>query len=85
MSKCNGQKVDITIPISIKDDIDKYNTSSDYYNNKCSKATSKKGTDINLNDRKNEFIDNNMTLCEEDCSLVDYNKTTEKVKCNEVL
>ena len=82
MSKCNGQKVDITIPISIKDDIDKYNTSSDYYNNKCSKATSKKGTDINLNDRKNEFIDNNMTLCEEDCSLVEYNKNTEKVKCN---
>ena len=23
-----------------------------------------------------------MTLCEEDCSLVEYNKTTEKVKCN---
>ena len=82
MSKCKDQNVDITIPISIKDDIDKYNTSSDYYNNKCSKATSKNGTDITLHDRKNEFIDNNMTLCEEDCSLVEYNKTTEKVKCN---
>ena len=34
MSKCEGINVDITIPVSINDDIDIYNTSSDYYNNK---------------------------------------------------
>ena len=82
MSKCEGINVDITIPVSINDDIDMHNTSSDYYNNKCSKGTSKHGTDITLNDRKNEFINNNMTLCEEDCDLIDYNKITEKVKCS---
>ena len=81
MSKCEGINIDITIPVSLNDDIDLHNTSSDYYNNKCSKGTSKYGTDITLNDRKNEFINNNMTLCEEDCDLIDYNKNTEKVKC----
>ena len=82
ISKCEGKNVDIFIPVSISDDIDKHNTSSDYYNNKCTKAKSEKGTDISLEDRKNEFVNKNMTLCEEDCSLVEYNTTTKKAKCS---
>ena len=82
MAKCEGVNVDISIPVSLNDDINRHNASSDYYNNKCSKETSKDGTDITLNDRKNEFVNNNMTLCEEDCDLIEYNKNTQKVKCN---
>ena len=82
MSKCEGINVDISIPVNLTEDIDKYNTSSDYYNDICSNAKSKSGTDITLNDRKNEFINNNMTLCEEDCNLIEYNEITKKVKCN---
>ena len=82
MAKCEGVNVDISIPVSINDDINMHNASSDYYNNKCSKGTSKDGTDITLNDRKNEFVNNNMTLCEEDCDLIEYSKNPEKVKCN---
>ena len=82
MSKCEGINVDISIPVNLTDDIDKYNTSSDYYNDICSNAKSKSGTDITLNDRKNEFINNNMTLCEEDCNLIEYNEIIKKVKCN---
>ena len=62
--------------------IDISNKSSDYYNNVCSKTTSKSGTDITLKDRRNEFVENNMTLCEEDCNLVDYNYTNQKAKCS---
>ena len=60
LSFCNNTKVDILIPVPLKDDIDKHNKSSKYYNNICSKAKSKNGTDINLDDRRNEFIENNM-------------------------
>ena len=82
LSECKGMDIDISIPVKITDTIDKYNLSSDYYNNLCYKTTSDFGTDISLTDRKNDFIDNNMTLCEEDCKLSDYNYTTERVKCN---
>jgi len=64
LSICSNMKIDISIPIEIEETLDKYNTSSNYYSDLCSRVTSKSGTDITLNDRKNEFIDNNMTLCE---------------------
>ena len=44
--------------------------------------TSDDGTDICLEDRRKEFVNNNMSLCEENCELVDYNYTTKKVKCS---
>ena len=62
--------------------MDKYNSSSDYYNDICSKTTSESGTDISLIDRRNEFVDNNMSLCEENCELIDYDYTKEKAKCS---
>ena len=79
---CKYSKIDISIPVKIDDDIKKYNSSSDYYNNICSKTTSKSGTDISLNDRRNQFKENNMSLCEENCYLVEYNYTTKKAKCS---
>ena len=82
LSICKDTKIDISNPVVINDDIEKFNLSSDYYNSICSKATSNNGADIPLNDRKNEFIKNNMTLCEEDCILIDYNFTTKKAKCS---
>ena len=82
LSICKDTRIDITIPICINDTIDKYNASSNYYNNICSTTTSNSGTDISLSDRKNNFKENNMTLCEEDCYLVKYNYTTEKADCS---
>ena len=82
LSFCLNKKIDIFIPVSIDDDINKHNPNSDYYNNICSKSTSEFDTDINLKDRKNIFIDKNLTLCEEDCKLADYNYTSKKVKCS---
>jgi len=72
----------IKIILKINDTLDKYNSSSDYYNDICSKATSESGTDISLKDRRNEFVDNNMSLCEENCELIGYNKSTDKAKCS---
>ena len=82
LSICENTKIDISIPIILNDSLDKYDSNSDYYNNLCSKATSESGTDISLTDRKNEFIENNMTICEENCELKNYDYSIKKVKCS---
>ena len=84
LEECENTNIDIYYPVNLNKDvnIEQYNKSSDYYNNICSKTKSNKGTDISLNDRKNIFINNNMTLCEEDCDLVEYNYNTGKAKCS---
>ena len=80
---CKNIKIDISIPVYINEkEINKYNSSSDYYNDICTKTTSDSGTDISLSDRKNDFIDKNMTLCEEDCILAQYNSTSNVAKCS---
>ena len=79
---CKGTKIEISIPVKINDNIDKYNPKSGYYNDDCSKTTSESGTDISLKDRRNEFVENNMTLCEGNCDLINYNYSNEKVKCS---
>ena len=79
---CKSTYIDVLIPVKINDDLEKYNSSSDYYNNVCSKTISNSGTDISLLDRKKNFIDKNLTLCEEDCHLIDYNYTNNKAKCS---
>ena len=82
LSSCGRTKIDISIPVKINDSIEKYNSNSDYYNNICSKTTSKSGTDITLKDRRKEFIEQNMTLCDANCKLAEYDYNTEKVKCS---
>ena len=82
LNLCKGTKIEISIPVKIDDNLDKYNPKSGYYNDICYKTTSESGTDISLKDRRNEFTENNMTLREENCDLIDYNYTNEKVKCS---
>ena len=59
----------------------KYNSSDIYYNDKCYPYTTEFGTDINLNDRRNEYINNSMSLCEKNCDYEGYNNVTKLVKC----
>ena len=77
---CKNDKVDISIPVNINEnDLYKHNISNDYYNDKCYIADSK--IDIILNDRRNEYYINNMSVCEKDCIFKDYNFYTKKVLC----
>ena len=82
LSLCKDTKIEVSIPAEIDGNIDKYNSSSGYYNNFCYILTSESGTDICLNDRRKEFIDNNFTLCEENCDLIDYDYIYKKAKCS---
>ena len=83
LTVCEDEKIGLSIPVKIdENNIDKYDPNSDYYNDKCCITTSEKGTDITLTDRKNEFIDNNLTLCEEDCEFEGYDTKTKKALCS---
>ena len=80
---CNDTKIDILVPVSLKEDnLFKYNTSSEYYNDFCFPYTTEDGTDIILTDRKNEYVDNNMSLCESNCEYTEYNNIIKKAVCN---
>ena len=82
LNLCKNNKIDISIPVSINGSIDIYNSSSGYYNDLCYTTTSDFGTDICLDDRRQNFIDNNLTLCEENCVLIDYDYTYKNAKCS---
>ena len=82
LSLCDGVDIELSIPIIINDPIDKYNPKSNYYNDICSKAKSGSNTDIPLKDRRNEFFKNNMSLCEENCELTDYDNKRKRAKCS---
>ena len=82
LSICETSKISMSIPVDISEDLDKLNTSSDYYNSVCYTATSENGTDISLKDRQKEFVEQNKAVCQEDCDLNDYNYTTKKANCS---
>jgi len=83
LSICQNDKIDLYFSVEIDDDnLDKYDTNSDYYNDICYFATSDKGTDITLEDRKKEYVDKNLSICGEGCQLDEYDKEKNKSKCN---
>ena len=79
---CEDLKIELLLPCNIdENNIFKYNSSSEYYNDICYPYTTEDGTDIVLSDRKNEFADNNMSLCEKDCEYSGYDSNTKKAIC----
>ena len=54
---------------------------SSFYNDNCFSYTNGNGTDIILKDRKQEFIDKNLSLCEKNCTYITYDKSTKQSSC----
>ena len=82
LTVCEKSKISILIPIEITDNIDKLNSSSGYFNDICYITTSEDGTDISLNDRQKDYIDNNKMVCQEDCDFTNYDYITLTAKCS---
>ena len=79
---CNETKIDILLPVShVEKDLFKHNASSEYYKDICYTYTTDTGTDIILNDRKNEFMNNHLSLCDSNCEYKGYNINTKMSKC----
>ena len=64
LSYCKNKIFNITIPVSIdEDNLFKYDPNSKYYTDECFPYITENGTDILLNDRHDEYNNNNMSLC----------------------
>ena len=82
LSYCKDELINFNIPVSIDEsNLFKYDPNNGYYKDECYPYTNEYGTDILINDRKNEFTENNMSLCENNCSYNGYDNITKKAKC----
>ena len=83
LSICEGKEIFIGYIINItEEELDLYNNDSPYYNDLCYTYTNSKGTDVTLNDRQIEYINNNKSLCEENCKPSRYEKEKERLICS---
>ena len=93
---CNEVKIIVNVPVNLDDSTislydslsesgyNLFNSSDSFYNDICATYTSENGTDMLLEDRKNEIysITSNISMCQTGCEFESYNKTTKKAKCN---
>ena len=80
---CKDEIINFQIPVILdEDNLFKYDPNSEYYTDQCYSYTTDNGTDIILNDRQNEYNNNNYSLCENNCSFVEYNKDSKKASCD---
>ena len=83
LSHCNNISIKVNIPVDIDESIlFKYNPNSDYYTDNCYPYTTDNGTDIILSDRKKEYGENNLSLCENNCDYNEYNSENKQSSCN---
>ena len=59
----------------------KYNPYGTYYNDICHSYNMELDFDMTLFDRKGEFNNNNMSLCEANCTYKGYDNDNKKAKC----
>ena len=78
---CGEEQIFISFYIELDGDPAMYDRNSPYYNDICVSYSSNDGIDMTLEDRQNKYIENNKSLCEEDCTFVEYNTNTKLVKC----
>ena len=79
---CNKSSIIVKTPAYInKNELFKYDPENEYYKDYCIPNTDEDGVDIILVDRRSEFINNNLTLCENDCVFIDYDSINFKAIC----
>ena len=82
LNYCNKTSIELAIPVTIdEENLNKYNSSDEYYNDICYPSTTNYSTDIILEDRRNEYLDNNLSLCESNCNYTGYDLKKKKVLC----
>ena len=83
LSICKDIKIEISIPKNISiNEIDKYNLSSNLYNDICYTLENEDGTDEPIKVRRKESTDNNIFICEENCDFNKYDNINKKAICS---
>ena len=83
MKYCEDILIKLNIPVTIdEDNLFKYDPNSEFYNDNCFSYTTENGTDIILSDRKQEFTDNKLSLCENNCNYTGYDEGSKQSSCD---
>ena len=90
---CNNIKIDIYAPVNFSQDYldlinqlkeqgyDIFNSEDPFYNDICSSYNSQNETDVIIKDRKIDFYNPNLSLCEENCEYKSFDVNTSRVNC----
>ena len=95
LSICDTSTISIYIPINLPDETkqkyieldkqgyDLFNPNDSFYNDLCTPFKSEDGTDVPMNDRKNDYFQkyNNNTQCQANCQYDDYLSDSGYLKC----
>ena len=93
LSICDNIKIDIYAPVILDKDYlelikqlkeqgyDIFNPEDSFYNDICSIYNSQNNTDVIIKDRKNDFYNPNLFLCEDTCEYKSFDINTSKVNC----
>ena len=86
LDKCINNNITIYIPKNLtKSELYLLNPESNFYNDICDKYTTVNKTDMTLFDRKNEYNNKNLSLCEYNCTFKNYDFNTSKIQCDCIL
>ena len=58
-----------------------FDVNSPFYNDICTAFTNENGNDVLLDDRRKDYFDENINLCESGCKFIGYNTSTNMYTC----
>ena len=83
LSLCKDILIKLNIPVNIEESkLYKYEPNSGFYTDNCFTYKSENGTDVIIDDRKQEYSNNNLTLCECNCNYTGYDIDNKQSSCN---
>ena len=82
LKECNETIIKINIPVLLnEEELYKYDPYSEYYTNKCYPNILECQANNNISERKSEFNNNYLSLCEKNCNFIVYNTTSKTALC----
>ena len=83
LNSCIDSPISLSYPIlkDINNNTFMHDPNNEYYNDKCYPYTNDNGADIILNDRKKEYNDKNLGLCEKNCKFIGINNENKRSNC----
>ena len=79
LTYCEDILIKLNIPVNIDENhLFKYDPNSEFYTDNCFTYTTENGTDIILDDRKQEFSTNRLSLCENNCNYTKYDENSKR-------
>ena len=80
LTLCEGDEINVSYHMKLENSY-LYDKESPYYHDICFPYSSNGKVDLNLEDRIQNYSENNMSLCEENCQYIGYDAINEEVLC----